>query len=394
MLTLRFVAIVIVLFVGTSQARAFTRPPLQKKEANSLLATIREVGPEGAGQKEAEKAWKRLTSAEVDLLPEILAGIDGANPLAANWIRSAVDKIAEREVMKGRYLPAAPLEKFVLDTSHSPRARRLAYEWLTKTDSTAELRLIPQMLDDPSVEFRRDAVARLLDEADPLFKADDKAAVPIYQKAIAAARDQDQIDLIVERLAKYGEAVDLPTHFGFLTSWKLIGPFDNTDKIGYAIAYPPEEEKELNFSAEHEGKGGTKLTWIDHVTEDKYGDVDLNKALGKNMGAVAYAATTFISKEDQTVEFRLACTNANKLWVNGELVTQNDVYHAGTRIDQYIAKVKLKKGRNVILLKACQNEQTEPWTQGWQFQLRVCDPTGTAILSADRGQAKPAGDAG
>jgi hypothetical protein len=44
----------------------------------------------------------------------------------------------------------------------------------------------------------------------------------------------------------------------------------------------------------------------------------------------------------------------------------------------------LKKGRNEILVKICQNEQTEDWAQTWDFQLRVCDALGTAVLSQDR----------
>jgi hypothetical protein len=38
----------------------------------------------------------------------------------------------------------------------------------------------------------------------------------------------------------------------------------------------------------------------------------------------------------------------------------------------------------VILVKCLQNEQTEDWAQNWDFQLRVCDATGTAVLSMDR----------
>jgi hypothetical protein len=44
----------------------------------------------------------------------------------------------------------------------------------------------------------------------------------------------------------------------------------------------------------------------------------------------------------------------------------------------------LKKGGNTILVKACQNEQVEDWTVQWQFQLRVCDATGTAIRSGTK----------
>jgi hypothetical protein len=68
--------------------------------------------------------------------------------------------------------------------------------------------------------------------------------------------------------------------------------------------------------------------------------------------------------------------------LNGELILSNEVYHAGNQIDQYNASAKLKAGENVIVVKVCQNEQTEPWAQDWAFQLRVCDSTGKAIPEA------------
>jgi hypothetical protein len=52
-------------------------------------------------------------------------------------------------------------------------------------------------------------------------------------------------------------------------------------------------------------------------------------------------------------------------------------------------RARLRAGKNVILLKVCQNEQSEDWAQTWQFQFRVCDATGTAILSADRAAKSP-----
>jgi len=35
-------------------------------------------------------------------------------------------------------------------------------------------------------------------------------------------------------------------------------------------------------------------------------------------------------------------------------------------------------------VKVCQDGQTKDWTKEWQFQFRVCDATGTAILAVDR----------
>ena len=58
--------------------------------------------------------------------------------------------------------------------------------------------------------------------------------------------------------------------------------------------------------------------------------------------------------------------------------------HANVKVDQYVSRGEMRPGRNVILLKICQNEQVADWTVDWKFQLRVCDATGTAILSLDR----------
>jgi hypothetical protein len=54
-------------------------------------------------------------------------------------------------------------------------------------------------------------------------------------------------------------------------------------------------------------------------------------------------------------------------------------------MDQYKLRCHLRRGANTILVKCCQNEQTESWTAEWEFQLRVCDSTGTALLSSADG---------
>jgi hypothetical protein len=133
------------------------------------------------------------------------------------------------------------------------------------------------------------------------------------------------------------------------------------------------------------------VRWIDHVTGDEYGVVDLNQALGKANGVLAYAYADFESDAVRPAELRLGRDNAAKIWLNGELLHEHRVYHSGVDMDQYVARGKLRKGRNQILLKICQNEQKEDWAQGWGFQLRVCDAAGTAILSKDRQAAAEAG---
>ena len=357
-------------------------PQAGAAELGPLLEKLLAVGPKAAGTHEAARAWEQVVRVDAGPLPVVLAAMDRAGPLAANWIRTAADAIAERQLRRGGKLPAAELERFVLDRRHAPRARRVAYEWLVRVDPTAEERLIPGMLHDKSLQMRRDAVARLIDDAARVAKLSGPAdAVPLYRRALSAARDLDQIKLLAGRLRKLGQEIDLPRQLGFLVRWKLIGPFDNTDEKAFDTVYPP--EREIDLRASYRGKHGA-VGWIDHVTGHDYGEVDFNKALGTEKGVVGYAMAEFLSPRRQEVEFRMTSFNAVKLWLNGELIDEHPVYHAGSQMDQFATPAVLEPGRNVILVKVCQNEQTQDWARYWSFKLRVCDSEGGAVLSADR----------
>jgi len=351
----------------------------QAADLTTSIKTIRAVGPEGQGNAAAAKAWQTLSKAEASALPQILTAMDGANPLAANWLRAAVDTIAARE----KKLPIDALQKFLADQSHTPRARRLAFELIRAADAKLAAKLIPGMINDPSVELRREAVTQVLDAG----KIANQPAIAVkeYRKALDAARDIDQIKAATKALRDLKQEVDLPRHFGFLMHWNVIGPFDNSERAGFAKVFPPETNVDLE--ATYDGKAG-KVKWSSFVTADEYGMVDINKAYpgpGDGLKEVtAYAYTEYHAAAAGPVQLRLGCKNAWKIWLNGKLVFGRDEYHRGMRIDQYQLDVNLAKGRNTLLIKLCQNEQMQDWTKQWQFQLRVCDPTGTAILAANR----------
>lgn len=348
-----------------------------------LLEKVQAIGPKGAGHREAIAAWKTLSTADAAQLPQILAGMDSSNLLAANWLRSACETVAQRAIdAQGGKLPVADLEKFLADAKQDPLARRLAYELIAKVDKTAESRLIPGLMNDTSLELRRDAVALALQKAESATATVDKAtAIKTYREIFNASRDHDQIKTSSDKLREFGEKVDVATHYGFIMKWQVIAPFENADKKGFDVAYPPETEIKLDTT--YDGKSG-KVGWKEITTKQDQGIVDLNTSLDKHKGAIAYAYATFVSPREQAVELRLGSPNANKIWLNGELLTTNNIYHANTSIDQYTARGKLVAGRNTILLKIAQNEQTEAWAQDWKFQLRVCDKVGTAVLSQDR----------
>ena len=349
-------------------------------ETTRALAAIKAVTKEGKGNEDAGPAWKALVSKGGAALFPTLEAFDDSNPTAANWLRAAVDAIAEGEAAAKRPLPVDKLEAFAKDTKFAPSARRLAYELLVARDATAKDRLLPGFLNDKSPDLRRDAVARELDilekSARPSIRAD-------LEKLLAAARDKDQVDLIAEKIAANGGKASVGEHFGFVTHAALVGPFDNTAGKAFATAYPPETEADA--AGPFKGKGGAEVKWVPASTADKYGKFDLNRLVEKpadlprHTDAVAYARAVIVSDKETPCEIRITSITSVQVFLNGKKLFERDEYHHGAPFDGNVGKGTLKKGENVLLIKVLQNNQPQDYAKVWFFHARVCDDTGGPI---------------
>jgi len=348
---------------------------------NQATDAIRKAGKEGTGFAQAIPAANRLRQtpfAKIDLLLDAMADI---NPIAENWMRGIVFDIAR----KSNPSPAdATLQQYAMDRSNNPTGRGLAMELLQQIDPATASKLIAECLDDPSLPLREMAVEQAIQRAQKSAKDQPAAAIADYRISLSAARHPRQLSRIIEALGKLGEEVRTADAFVMLTDWKGLAPLNNVDGVGFDREYAPEKEfsssKNINLSEQHAGKNGN-IEWQSITGSAELGEVDLAAAYDKEKGAVGYLFTEFESDQDRPAQARLGCINANKVWINGELLMQNEVYHAGSMIDQYIANFSLKKGTNRILLKICQNEQEESWAQNWKFQFRITDPSGKGLSS-------------
>ena len=349
------------------------------RDLRKPVEQLRAISKEGLGNAAAGAAWRKVAAAPPAALPDLLASMDGANDYALNWMRTAVEAIEQRAHAEARALPVSKLEAFLKDTRHHPRGRHLAFQIIARADSTAPERLLPGLVNDPSNDLRRDAVDRLVQLAATAAARDKQQGIERYESALAHAREADQIDAIAKRLADLGRKVDLQQVFGWVTRWQLMGPFDNTGGAGFNTAFPPESG--FNLEAHFDGKKGP-VRWTESTTQNEYGLVDFNKPFGSLKEVTGYAHAEFWASQARDAEIRLGCKNGWKVWVNGQLLFGRDEYHRNMEIDQYRLPFQLKAGRNEILVKCCQNEQTEDWTKEWEFQLRITDPQGSPIRPA------------
>jgi hypothetical protein len=345
-------------------------------DAQALIKALASVGREGEGNERAKEAWKAAVAIGPNALSAVLSQTGTGSPVADNWLRLAGNTIVDQALKSKQPLPLGELESFVRETGNHESARVLAFDLLQQSDSNRAEALQRTLLDDPVQSLRRGAVAHLITAAASL---QGEAAKKAYLSALEVVRDEDQTRTVADALGKLGSPVQLQKHFGFLTKWHVIGPFDNTDRLGFERVYPP--EKEINLRKSYDGKD-KQVHWQPFESADDYGKLDFNKPLTALKQSTAYAYTNFESSTDRVAELRLGCKNAWKVWLNGKLLFARDEYHRGQRMDQYKLKCQLRKGSNEILVKCCQNEQTESWTVEWEFQLRVCDSGGTAIPPA------------
>ncbi|MEM9941671.1 MAG: hypothetical protein AAF939_08780 [Planctomycetota bacterium] len=349
---------------------------------SEALAAVCKVEANGVGNESAVKAMQVLNNASVDDIPAILIAMDDANSISENLLRGVISKIASR----GDSLPKAEIKSYYKDFNHSPMGRLLAFDLLTSGNPELAEKWIPGLVDDPSLPLRYRAIDALMKEAESLKESDPAIAIGKLGLALGKARDVAQIQKLAGELGKLGVKINLQKQMGFIHQWNVVGCFNNKDQSGFDVQYGPESNvNEIDLSATYTDLSGNEANWQSVTTAHPTGIVDINERIGKIKGATVYAVGNFKAESDSEAEIRIGTPNATKIWVNGKLVMSNEIYHNSDSIDKFVGKFNLVKGDNQILIKVCQNEQTQPWAQDWQFQLRICDSTGKPIP-----EAKPA----
>jgi hypothetical protein len=229
------------------------------------------------------------------------------------------------------------------------------------------------------------------------------AAIASYREVLAEGRNPNQLKAAANAIEKLGVKVDLAEELGMIRRWWAMGTYDNQGSKHFATSYLPETlyvaegrlppawlAEKASIRKADESDNAPQVAHL-VTSDDPLGMVDLNPTFAKAKDAVVYAYGEFdlppdffrgessASQAGQRVQARLGCITANKVWVNGKPVLSNEVYHSGTRIDQYVGECSLVPGRNTVLIKVLQNAQTEPWAQDWQFQFRFTDLTGAGL---------------
>jgi hypothetical protein len=155
------------------------------------------------------------------------------------------------------------------------------------------------------------------------------------------------------------EANTAPLRLG---KWSYIGPFPNQRGQGFAAAYPPEHQ--INLTQKYGGKNGEEAIW----REGKFRDGEINNLAlfraDNNVDAVVYLHREIECAKAMDLPVSLGSDDSLTVWLNGQKVHAENVDRACTP-DQTHVVLKLKAGKNNLLLKVCQG------TGEWAFYFRA-----------------------
>lgn len=341
---------------------------------SSAIKTIAGVkAGQGAGD-EIKAALATVEAAGAKALVPVASQIGRGTAVTDNWLRGAFEAAAASGIEDVR----GDLVAFFRDRTNSPRARRLVYETLIANYPEAKDELLADAINDPSEEMRVDAVNRLVAAAEK--ETDEAVKLEVLSAALKAATVKEQVDRVSKEVKALGGAFDEAGHYGYLTTWKAVGPFDNKDMKGFDVLYGPEKGdlSAPDLGAVFEGTLG-EAKWTDVSASGDDGVIDLAEQLGPHKGVLVYVTTSFESDRDRSVEIRLSTANAWKMWLNGQPLFEREEYHRGMLWDQYRVPATLTKGTNVLVMKVLQNEQDQSWAQRWSYRVRLTDPTGFGL---------------
>jgi hypothetical protein len=169
---------------------------------------------------------------------------------------------------------------------------------------------------------------------------------------------------------------------GFVVNWLVCGPFPNPgerpDNTGFGTDYLKNYGGEAAFTPtngmEIKIAGGSSVKFLPYSTTGTdiiFGDVAHLKIESSQEKILVYCACWLDSDADKDVEVRVGSDDGYKLWINHQLISEQHVYRA-MEMDQETHKVKLNKGKNLLLIKVDQD------TGEFQFMLRVVGADGKA----------------
>jgi tetratricopeptide (TPR) repeat protein len=167
---------------------------------------------------------------------------------------------------------------------------------------------------------------------------------------------------------------------GYLSTWRVIGPFDNEGKSGLDTDTPPETDRMLapDLQASYPGRE-RPVSWRTYPESERRGYVSFGALLRPRENVCALAETFVYADRARPLALFFGSAGANKVYWNGQQVLRDPAYRMPSP-DRSVVMVGARAGANRLLVKVCAT------TSSWGFHARLGEPDG-AVAEGLRVQA-------
>jgi cellulose synthase operon protein C len=157
---------------------------------------------------------------------------------------------------------------------------------------------------------------------------------------------------------------------GYVTDFRVIGPFDNEGKRGFDLLTPVEDKRMEAPDLQMSYQGRERpVSWRDLPDVVRSGFVPFGAVMRPFENVCGYAETFVNSTTARPLSLWVGAGGAVKVYWNGEQVISDPAYR-GPSPDRSVALVAARAGNNRLLVKVCVA------SGAWGFQARLGDAQG------------------
>jgi transglutaminase-like putative cysteine protease len=193
------------------------------------------------------------------------------------------------------------------------------------------------------------------------------------QPGLSPARKVLIDTLLAQARVRRGEPSAVAKPFealGYVSQFRVIGPFDNEGKRGFDQETPVEQKRmeAPDLQASYPGRE-REVSWRELPDVVRSGFVPFGAVLRPFENVCGLAETFVNSEEARPLTLWVGAGGAVKVYWNGEQVLRDAAYR-GPSPDRNVIPVAARKGHNRLLVKVCTTNTA------WGFQLRIGDAQG------------------
>jgi tetratricopeptide (TPR) repeat protein/transglutaminase-like putative cysteine protease len=213
-------------------------------------------------------------------------------------------------------------------------------------------------------------------------RADPAQVEEVLREASQSPRLAPPLRAYAELLVAYarlrrGDATDAKRRVSalrFVDQWAVLGPFDNTGKVGFEAQQGPEPEMKqpLAWGVGYSGKDARQVRWRLAPAVFPYGWVDAAALVRPRQPVCAFFASHVFQQgleRRRPISLWVGARGAFRLFWNGSERLVDPAYR-GHDFDRRAAAVWLEPGENRVVVKVCGDEAAP------MLSLRLADPTG------------------